>query len=135
MTFSIPYDELSAFIRTYSNLVLDMKLSGEEVVSVIFRHPKASVLELKVNMKVLSVQGKILSVEYSTTGLVEELLRTSTSMFGSSFFDKALSFDTHLKKMCIYLDNISPLEHVLEHLVLERMSFDDKGANIHARLI
>ena len=42
MTFSIPYDELSAFIRTYSNLVVDMKLSGEEVVSVIFRHPKAS---------------------------------------------------------------------------------------------
>ena len=135
MTVSIPYDGLSAFIRTHCNLVVDMKLSGEGVVLVCFRHPKAPSLELEVSMKVLPVQGKILSVEYSTTGLVEELMRTSTSMFGSTFFDRVVSFDTRLKKMCICLDNVSHLEKVLDYLLLERMSFDDKGVNLHGRLI
>jgi hypothetical protein len=135
MKIFIPFNEINKCIYSHYDSEIEMKMLCEDSVSVSFRHPKAPVLKLCVDLQVMSIQDNDILMQYSSTGLIEELLRNSTCLLRDSDFTDVISFDSDQKVLTVRLTEILKSYNLSDFLFLGNICFNDGGVVLDLKMI
>lgn len=127
MQIILPVNELENAARSHLNLNLQIEILDEYDIEVSFKHPRAQFVKLIVKMKVISIQDNVLTLKYSTTRLIEDVLMNATSLFGNSLYYDVLMFDVGRNEIRICLENICQFESVLDYVTLENVRFEERN--------